>query len=136
MSKLLKPLLFVLLFAGVAYAAHYGISMAMGFSERWIALGYSLEGMYALQAGISLFVVVMIAMAQFAMPKNVGFIFLGLVLLKAIASYVYINAGLEASEDKFLALQFLIVFFLFLFVDVYMAYRAINQAEPDVETKI
>ena len=135
MNKYSKAFLLVLLFSAIAFAAHFAAANLIGFSDRWTGTGYTLQGLYSFQTVLSLFVVGMIFLAQWAMPKNLGFIFLALIFLKAIAGYVYIKDGLEMANDKFLALQFLVTYFLFLFMDVFMAYRAINQAEPNPGTK-
>lgn len=135
MNKHVKSLLLVLRFSVVVFVIHYSVEYLLGSSDGWSGTGHSLLGLYTFQMLLSLFVVGMILLAQWAMPKNLGFIFLGLIFLKAIAGYVFIRKGLEMSDDKFLALHFLVTYFLFLFMDVYMAYRAINQVEPNPGTK-
>ncbi|MFD2743903.1 MULTISPECIES: hypothetical protein [Sphingobacterium] len=135
MNKYLKSLLLVLRFAVVVFVIHYSFEYLLNLSDGWAGTGHSLLGLYAFQTLLSVFVAMMILLAQYAMPKNLGFIFLGLIFLKAIAGYLFIREGLEMADDKFLATHFLVTYFLFLFMDVYMAYRAINQAEPNIGTK-
>ena len=95
----------------------------------WEETSYSLEGMYTFGFVSSLCVVVFILLAQWAMPKKVGLVFLGLMTVKAIASYIYIHNGLDIFEHDFIEYNFLVVFFVFLFFDVFVAFRIINEPE-------
>ena len=63
------------------------------------------------------------------MPQNVGFVFLGFLTLKLVINYVAIRGALETSgSDNFFKYNFLAVFFLFMFFDVYVTYRVLNQS--------
>lgn len=118
----------MLLIIGVAaYFTHYLILKGIGADQFWLQTDYTLLGMYTFGIGISLFVVLLTLMAQYAMPKNLGFIFLGLMTINAIASYIYIKNGLNKFENDFIEYNFLVVFFLFLFFDVFVAFKALNQ---------
>lgn len=118
----------MLLIIGVAaYFAHYLILKGIGADQFWLQTDYTLLGMYTFGIGISLFVVLLTLMAQYAMPKNLGFIFLGLMTINAIASYIYIKNGLNKFKNDFIEYNFLVVFFLFLFFDVFVAFKALNQ---------
>lgn len=118
----------MLLVLGVAaYFAHYLVLKGIGRAHYWQQTDYTLVGMYAFAVGVTLFVVVLTLMAQYAMPKNLGFIFLGLMTVNAIASYIYIENGLNKFENDFIEYNFLVVFFLFLFFDVFVAFKALNQ---------
>ncbi|MNT27811.1 hypothetical protein D3C72_1634550 [compost metagenome] len=66
------------------------------------------------------------------MPKNIGFIFLGLITLKAALSYVFFRSGLNHSSDDIFEYNFLIVFFLYLFFDVLVAFKVINKEVESV----
>lgn len=129
MNNYIKSIILTLLFSGTAFGAHYLLSKGLGVYASWAATEYTLEGLYTFMAIGTLVIVVVILLANWSMPKNMGFIFLGLTLIKGIASYIYIQDGLGISEDKFIELNFLAAFFAFLFFDVYMAYRSLNQAE-------
>lgn len=63
------------------------------------------------------------------MPKNLGLVFLGITTFKAVAFYVFIQPGLKQFENKFLEINFLAVFFLFLFFDVFVAFKMLNEDE-------
>src|SRR5690606_22862331 len=124
-----KSIILTLLFSGRAFGAHYLLSRGLGDYASWTATDHTLGALYTFMAISTLDMVEVILLAKLSMHKNMGCIFLGLTLIKGIASYIYIQDGLGISEDKFIELNFLAAFFAFLFFDVYMAYRSLNQVE-------
>ncbi|TCV11034.1 hypothetical protein EDC17_102937 [Sphingobacterium alimentarium] len=127
MNNYIKYIVMLLVLGVAAYFAHYLVLQGVGTAHYWQQTDYTLVGMYAFAVGITLFVVVLTLMAQYAMPKNLGFIFLGLMTVNAVASYIYIKNGLNKFENDFIEYNFLVVFFLFLFFDVFVAFKALNQ---------
>ena len=122
----------MLLLVGVAsYFAHFLVLKGIDAEQYWQQTSYTLLGMYSFGIVISLFVVILTLMAQYAMPKNLGFIFLGLMTFHAVASYIYIRNGLNKFENDFLEYNFLIVFFLFLVFDVFVVFKALNQENKE-----
>ena len=118
----------MLLLVGIAsYAAHFLVLSGMEADTYWAESGYSLAGMYTFGIVASLAVLVLVLLAQWSMPKNLGFVFLGLMTVKAVASYIYIQNGLNKFENDFIEYNFLVVFFIFLFFDVYIAFKTLNQ---------
>ncbi|MCA5005144.1 hypothetical protein [Sphingobacterium bovistauri] len=118
----------MLLVVGVAaYFAHLLVLKGLQVDYFWDQTDYTLLGMYTFGVGISLFIVILTLMAQYAMPKNLGFIFLALMTLNAIGSYIYIKNGLNKFENDFIEYNFLVMFFLFLVFDVFVAFKALNQ---------
>ncbi|HLS38516.1 MAG TPA: hypothetical protein VK023_09615 [Sphingobacterium bovisgrunnientis] len=118
----------MLLVVGVAsYFAHTLVLNGIETNHFWEQTDYTLLGMYSFGVGISLFVVVLTLLTQYAMPKNLGFVFLALMTINAIASYIYIKNGLNKFENDFIEYNFLVVFFLFLIFDVFVAFKALNQ---------
>lgn len=132
MNNYLKSILLVLGFSVACYALHHLVSLGLGVLSLWDGSGYSLWGLYTFQLVGSLLVALAVLLTNWAMPKSLGFVFLGLVLVKSVAGYIYIQDGLGIFENKFIELNFLAAFFAFLFFDVYMAYRALNQGETKV----
>ena len=132
MNNYIQSILFVLGFAIACFGVHYLASMALGVLPLWDGSGYSLHGLYIFQMVGSLVVALAVLLTNWSMPKSLGFVFLGLVLVKAVAGYIYIQEGLGIFENKFIELNFLAAFFAFLFFDVYMAYRVLNQEETKV----
>lgn len=127
MNNYLKYILMLLIVAVASYFAHYLVLGGIGNQELWQQTDYSLIGLYIFGALASLVVVIVTLMAQWSMPKNLGFVFLGLMTIKAVASYIYIQGGLNKFENDFIEYNFLVVFFLFLFFDVFIAFKALNQ---------
>lgn len=116
-----------------AFAAHYLIISGMGLSALWEQTDYSLVGLYTFGAISSLVVTIAVAAIQYAMPKSLGLVFLALMFLKAVAAYIYIKNGLNKFENDFIEYNFLVMFFIFLFFDVYVAFKALNQEDTTVK---
>ena len=127
MINYIRYIIMLLVVGVAAYFAHTLVLSGLETNHFWEQTDYTLLGMYTFGVGISLFVVVLTLMAQYAMPKNLGFIFLGLMTVNAVASYIYIKNGLNKFENDFIEYNFLVVFFLFLFFDVFIAFKALNQ---------
>jgi len=129
MSNYIKYLLMLLIVAGAAYGAQYLILSSMEVNQLWAQSEYTLEGLYAFGAIASLVILLSIFGTQYAMPEKLGLIFLALMTLKGVASYIYIKNGLNKFENDFIEYNFLVVFFIFLFFDVYIAFSALNQED-------
>lgn len=125
----------LLLLTVTAYFAHYLVLDGMELGGLWAQSDYSLMGMYTVGAIGSLLALVLILMTNWAMPKNLGFVFLGLMTVKMIGGYIYVRKGLGVFENDFIEFNFLVVFFLFLFFDVFVAFQALNQEDNSVEKK-
>lgn len=119
----------LLIVTGATYAAHYLILTSMDVNQLWTQTDYTLLGMYAFGGIASLVVALLVFSTQFAMPEKLGLIFLALMTLKAVASYIYIKNGLNKFENDFIEYNFLVVFFIFLFFDVYIAFKVLNQED-------
>lgn len=113
--------------AGAALGAHYLVSSTIDADTYWSQTDYSLFGLYAFGAVASMIVMSLIIGINYAMPEKLGFIFLAIITLKAVASYIYIKDGLNRFENNFIELNFLVMFFIFLFFDVYIAFSTLNQ---------
>jgi len=135
MNNYLKNILMLLLLSVVAYLAHYLVLGSMDVESYWERSGYSLLGMYALGVGGSLCALVLIILTNWSMPTKLGFVFLGIMTIKAIGGYVYVRKGLGFFENDFIEYNFLVVFFIFLFFDVFVAFQALNQEDKAVEKK-
>lgn len=135
MSNYLKYILMLLLLTVAGYFAHYLVINAIDVSGLWKQTDYSLVGLYTFGSIGSLLAIVFILLTYWAMPKNLGFVFLGMMTVKVIAGYIYIRKGLGVFENKFLEFNFLIVFFLYLIFDVYIAFQVLNQDDGALEKK-
>lgn len=121
----------LLLIAGAAYGAQYLVLSSMDVNHLWAQSDYTLLGMYAFGAIASFVITLLVFGTQFAMPEKLGLIFLALMTLKGVASYIYIKNGLNKFENDFIEYNFLVVFFIFLFFDVYIAFKALNQEDTN-----
>ncbi len=129
MSNYLKYILILLFVAGVTYGVHYVFLSNLESNSLWADTDYTLLGMYSFGAIASLVLSLLVFATKFAMPEKLGLIFLGLMTLKVVASYIYIKNGLNKFENDFIEYNFLVVFFIFLFYDVYIAFQALNQED-------
>jgi len=132
MNSYLKSILLLLIVFVASFMAHYLVLSGMQLGLYWSQTSYSLLGMYGFGLCSSLLVAVLVFFASWSMPEKLGVLFLGLVLLKAVAAYIYIKDGLNTFENDFIEYNFLVVFFISLFVDVYIAFNALNQADKKV----
>ena len=132
MNSYLKSLLLLLIVFVASFMAHYLVLSGMQLGLYWSQTSYSLLGMYGFGLCSSLLVAVLVFFASWSMPEKLGVLFLGLVLLKAVAAFIYIKDGLNTFENDFIEYNFLVVFFISLFVDVYIAFNALNQADKKV----
>ncbi|MCW8312685.1 hypothetical protein ABTW24_13895 [Sphingobacterium thalpophilum] len=132
MNSYLKSVLLLLIVFVASFMAHYLVLSGMQLGLYWSQTSYSLLGMYGFGLCSSLLVAVLVFFASWSMPEKLGVLFLGLVLLKAVAAFIYIKDGLNTFENDFIEYNFLVVFFISLFVDVYIAFNALNQADKKV----
>ena len=125
--------IFLLLLTGVSYGLHTLVLQNLGLNLYWRQTDFSLEGMYLFFFCASLAVTVFLFLTDFAFPNYLSFVFLGCILIKAIACYLFIRSGLNLFENDFLELNFLLVFFIFLLYDILVAYKLVNQGVKVVE---
>ena len=133
MNNYLKFLLLLVGVSALGYAAHSFLLDKLDVQSYWVQTGYTLRGLYTFFSAASLIVALLLSAAKYAMPAYVAFVFLGCFVLKAFGSYLYIKDGFDVLSNNFVQYNFLGVFFLFLFVDVYVAYVLVNQDEKHPE---
>ncbi|SFJ45095.1 hypothetical protein [Myroides guanonis] len=124
----LKLGLQVVLILVLFFALHLGLSVILGIYSNWESMGISLFGIYAFGFVLTCLIYVALIGIQFSMPQNVGYVFLGLIAVRGIASYLLIDRymGVSASGD-FLKYNFFASFMIFLLTDAFMAYRVLNK---------
>lgn len=127
MNKYLKHTLFLLAVSVLAFVGHKIIGSILAFEGRWANTGYSLESFYLLGFISSLIIGITLFFINKSMPKNMGFAFLVLVSLKVLTFYIYISKGLHQFQDNFIQYNLIVVFFVFLFYDVFVAFRVLNE---------
>lgn len=129
MNKFFKFFGILLLLTVVFFMVHQQLLFGMGVDHFWHETTYSLLGFYGFGAGASLLLMALLFGAAHALPKQLGFVFLGAITLKLLASYLYVREGLGLFENDFLEYNFLVSFFLFLFFDVFVAFKLITQVD-------
>ncbi len=127
MSKSVGYFILLLIIGTILFGSHYFILNNLDLQGAWSTGSYSLSGLYLFEGIASLIMLIIILVANTVMPKNIGFIFLGLLTLKMAASFLYVNKGLNKTPENFLEYNFLAVFFAFLVYDVFITYKVINQ---------
>ncbi|WP_156306022.1 hypothetical protein [Sphingobacterium endophyticum] len=133
MNKFLLLVLVLLAVTGICFGIHYAILKFNDLDHWWIGSGYSLSGMYIFGAVSSLVMMMVYLGLDYSMPQQTGFGFLVGMTIKAGASYFYIKDGVNLLENDFIELNFLIVFFVYLLFDAFVAYFLVNQ--QDLELK-
>ena len=131
MNKYLQLILILFAVTGICFGIHYSVLSYNDQDHWWIGSGYSLSGMYIFGAVASLVMLIVYLGVDYSMPKQLGFAFLVGMTVKAAASYYYIHEGINLLENDFIELNFLVVFFVYLVYDAYVAYFLVNQEEPD-----
>lgn len=129
MNNYVKHILVLFFVAVITYFGHSLVSEKLDLSAQWLKSGYTLRNLYLLAFFSSVAVAVLILIAYRIMPNNVGSVFLVAVSVKVLVFYIYIYKGLKQADDKFLAYNFVVVFFIFLICDVFVAFRALNRGE-------
>ncbi len=133
MNKYIRLALLLLVIAALTFGLHTLIINILDLNSFWQQTNYNLIGLYSFSCGVSLIVGLLLHLTDFAMPKYISFVFLGCIFIKAILSYLYIKDGLGIFANDFLELNFLVVFFVFLIFDIFVAYKLVNQDVKEVD---
>ncbi|MEI5986360.1 MULTISPECIES: hypothetical protein [Sphingobacterium] len=131
MNKFLLLILVLIAVTGISFGIHYAVLQYNDLDHWWIGSGYSLLGMYAFCAIASLVMAMVYVGVDYSMPTQTGFAFLIGMTIKAAASYFYIQEGINLLENDFIELNFMVVFFIYLGYDAFVAYYLVNQHEPE-----
>lgn len=128
MGKTISFIIQLVLLALVAFGLHFLIHSITKDLPLWDGSYMHLWQIYAVQLLLSvLLVFVTVGIGQ-NMPHYLGYVFLGALTLKIVVNYILISPALAAgTSNDFFKHNFLIVFFLFMFFDVYVTYRVLNQ---------
>ncbi|EFK57284.1 hypothetical protein ACR78F_12840 [Sphingobacterium spiritivorum] len=127
MTKNIRYFILLLVVGLVLYGVHYAILKGLDLQDVWQQTDYKLWGFYLVGGISSLVMLIVVIIIHNMMPNSVGFVFLGLLTLKMIVSFLYVNKGLNQQPENFIEYNFLAVFFLFIVYDVFMAYKVMNQ---------
>lgn len=112
----------------ICFAVHFAIISFTDFGDSINNLGYSLIGFYGFELIFTLGVFFAMFGMKSSMPNNLGFVFLGVITLRLIASYLFAREGLDNEEvDQTFKYNFLIIVLVFLAGDAYIAYHILNK---------
>lgn len=129
MGKAFPYLSQLLILALIALGLHFLINSITKDLPFWNTAHMHLWQIYALQFLLSALVVLGVVGVGKAMPNNLGFVFLGFLTLKILANYLVLQPVLKTEAfSNFFKYNYLIVFFLFMFFDVYVTFRILNQS--------
>lgn len=113
----------------VSFGLHFLLQSITKHLPLWDAAYMQLWQIYALQFLLSALLIFGVVGIGKSMSQNLGFVFLGFLTLKLVINYIAISTALKTNvADDFFKHNFLAVFFLFMFFDVYVTYRVLNQS--------
>ncbi|MEC4113657.1 hypothetical protein VSO92_05985 [Myroides pelagicus] len=117
----------VLLSLLICFLVHYAIVSYTSFGDSLTALGYNLFQFYGLGIVFSLVIFVAIVGIKGSLPQHLGFVFIGFITMRLVASYLLAQAGLDnEGVDMAFKSNFLISVLVFLAGDGYFAYYILN----------
>lgn len=122
-----KSIIQLIILSIVAYGIQFYAQQIFKIDQLWSQIDFTLLQIYFVQAVISLLLIIVLQAAKKPLPDHLGFVFLGVFTLKVVASFMFANPVLERTDVDFFKYNFLIVFFLYMFFDVYVGYRVLNQ---------
>lgn len=124
-----KPLLSLLLLAGLAYILHKIVFYAFNINDN--AFHYSLETLYLFFLGLSILVFIVLLKVKERSFDNVGMSFLLSTSIKMIFCYLILRPLLQVSAQNN-ALEkknFFIMFILFLAIETVLTIRLLNEKQ-------
>lgn len=112
----------------VVFALHYAVIAFTSAGDSFMELGYSLEMFYGFEFIFSVVIFFALFGIKNSMPNNLGFVFLGFITLRLIASYLFAKRGLdhEMIQEGF-KYNFLVIILVFLGGDAFVAYSILNK---------
>lgn len=117
----------------VVFGLHLGSQYIFESIDDWNGAPFNLLQIYFVEFLISLLTIIAISAIQKVSFNNTGFVFLGFVTLRLVASYIFIKPLLEMGEAfEFIKFHFLLIFFVYLTFDVYVTFVLLKEND-DVE---
>lgn len=118
----------VVILAVVFFALHSGVLYVLDLQNVENTAGMALWKMYAFEFIFTILNIGALMVVDRKLPHHLGYVFLGLIALRGIASYVLIHYALEEIDHKeHLKYNFLACFMIFLILDAYLGYRILNK---------
>lgn len=112
----------------VVFALHYAVVAFTDAGESLMDLGYSLEKFYGFEFLFSIALFFSMFAIKNSLPNNLGFVFLGFITLRLIASYLFARKGLDSETVvEGFKYNFLAIVLVFLGGDAFVAYSILNK---------
>ncbi|WP_410877949.1 DUF6168 family protein [Myroides sp. DW712] len=120
----------------VVFVLHYAAVAFTDAGNSLLEVGYSLEKFYGFEFIFSLIIFFALFGIKNSLPNNLGFVFLGFITMRLIASYLFAKNGLnhEMTDEGF-KYNFLLIVLVFLGGDAFIAYSILNKNTTPDETK-
>jgi len=128
MNKIISFVTQLVVLALLVFGLHYIFQQVLGVLDNWNDTGYSLFLIYLFELMLSIIMIVVVVTVGKSLPSSLGYLFLGLLTLKCVGNYFFIQPILDAENpNDFVKHNFLIIFLIFLVFDVYVTFRVLNQ---------
>jgi len=112
----------------VIFALHFAAFTFTDFGQSFVDLGYSLVGFYGFEFLFSIGILLSMVGIKTSMPNSLGYVFLGFITVRLLASYLFVREGLDSENvDELFKYNFLIVVLIYLGGDAFVAYHILNK---------
>lgn len=112
----------------IVFAIHYGFVAVTESGASLSDMGYTLEKLYAFEFLFSIIIFIALNGIKNSLPENLGFVFLGFITLRLIASYLFVQSALDHEQvDQIFKFNFLGTVLVFLAGDAFVAYNILNK---------
>lgn len=118
-----RPLLSLMLLAGVVFIAHMAICY---FAKAPLEI-LLLPKMYACFVGFSVVLISILIRVKQKNNDNVGYAFLAITTVKMAGAFALLKILLEPEPSRMERLNFFVVFAVFLFIETVITIRLVNK---------
>ncbi|MCU0349614.1 MAG: hypothetical protein MUF43_02115 [Flavobacterium sp.] len=114
---------------GIVYANILIVQNLFSLEEKWQNTYYSFSQTLSFFVVSSIVILIINLVISKKASEQLGFVFLGIMTVKLIASYVFIAPALELKSvaSEFEKINFFIYFLVFLAIDVYLTIQILNK---------
>lgn len=114
---------------GIVYANILIVQNLFSLEEKWQNTYYSFSQTLSFFVVSSIVILIINLVISKKALEQLGFVFLGIMTVKLIASYVFIAPALELKSvaSEFEKINFFIYFLVFLAIDVYLTIQILNK---------
>ena len=119
----------LLVFLVIIYVNIFLIETIFSLQENWNHTYYNFFQTFSFFAITSILILLLNLLVQKKAKEQLGFVFLGIMTIKVIASYLFISPALElkTASSQFEKNNFFVYFLIFLAIDVYLTIRILNK---------